>query len=94
MVKSDVQCLINRINWLFSKVIAAEGEQRSARALKDAADVISQSPAAIQLRYLQVIKLTIVTIDNLMVTFHSSHRHSIQLVPRKTRQLCFRCRST
>ena len=32
------------------KVIASEGEQKAAKALKEAADVISQSPAALQLR--------------------------------------------
>lgn len=37
-----------------AKVIAAEGEHQASRALKDAAEVISSSPAAIQLRYLQV----------------------------------------
>ncbi|XP_022252859.1 band 7 protein AGAP004871-like isoform X1 [Limulus polyphemus] len=38
-----------------AKVIAAEGEQKASRALKEAADVISQSPAALQLRYLQTL---------------------------------------
>lgn len=38
-----------------AKVIAAEGEQKSARALKEAAEVITQSPAALQLRYLQTL---------------------------------------
>ncbi|XP_067136596.1 band 7 protein AGAP004871-like [Centruroides vittatus] len=38
-----------------AKVIAAEGEQRASRALKDAAEVISGSPAALQLRYLQTL---------------------------------------
>ena len=37
-----------------AKVVAAEGEQKSSRALREAADTISQSPAALQLRYLQV----------------------------------------
>jgi len=37
-----------------AKVIAAEGEQKASRALKEASDVISESPAALQLRYLQV----------------------------------------
>jgi hypothetical protein len=37
-----------------AKVIAAEGEMKSARALKEAADVMCESPAALQLRYLQV----------------------------------------
>jgi len=36
-------------------VIAAEGEQKASRALKEAADVISQSPSALQLRYLQTL---------------------------------------
>jgi hypothetical protein len=36
-------------------VLAAEGEQRASRALKQAADIMIQSPAAIQLRYLQTL---------------------------------------
>ncbi|CAG2224285.1 STOM [Mytilus edulis] len=39
-----------------AKVIAAEGEQRASRALKEAADIMAQSPAAIQLRYLQTLQ--------------------------------------
>ena len=38
-----------------AKVIAAEGEQKASKALKEAADVISESPIAIQLRYLQTL---------------------------------------
>lgn len=38
-----------------AKVIAAEGEQRASRALKEAAEVIACSPAALQLRYLQTL---------------------------------------
>jgi len=38
-----------------AKVIAADGEQKSARSLKEAAQIISESPAAIQLRYLQTL---------------------------------------
>jgi hypothetical protein len=38
-------------------VIAAEGEQKASRALKEASDIIGDSPAALQLRYLQVINL-------------------------------------
>jgi erythrocyte band 7 integral membrane protein len=38
-----------------AKVIAAEGEQRAAKALKGAADIISQSSCALQLRYLQTL---------------------------------------
>ena len=37
---------------LFSlQVIAAEGEQKASRALREAADVISQSPSALQVLY-------------------------------------------
>jgi len=36
-----------------AKVIASDGEYKSSKALKDAADVIASSPAALQLRYLQ-----------------------------------------
>jgi len=38
-----------------AKVIASEGEQKSSKALKEAADIIAQSPAALQLRYLQAL---------------------------------------
>lgn len=38
-----------------AKVIAAEGEQKSARALKEASDIISESSCALQLRYLQTL---------------------------------------
>ena len=34
-----------------AKVIAAEGEQRASRALKEAADVINESPAALQVTH-------------------------------------------
>ena len=37
------------------KVIAADGEQKAASALRDAAEVMSLSSAALQLRYLQVL---------------------------------------
>ena len=38
----------------FLQVIAAEGEQKASRALKEASEVISESSSALQLRYLQV----------------------------------------
>ena len=38
-----------------AKVVAAEGEEKASIALKAAADIISQSPAALQLRYLQTL---------------------------------------
>lgn len=51
-----------------AKVIAAEGEMKSSRALKEAADVISESPAALQLRYLQTLN-TISTEKNSTIVF-------------------------
>ncbi|KAH9423204.1 hypothetical protein DERP_003481 [Dermatophagoides pteronyssinus] len=38
-----------------AKVIAAEGEQRASQALRQAAEVMSGNPAALQLRYLQTL---------------------------------------
>ena len=38
-----------------AKVIAAEGDQKASVALKEAADMINQSPVALQLRYLQTL---------------------------------------
>jgi len=38
-----------------AKVIAAEGEHKASRALRHAAEVICDSPAALQLRYLQTL---------------------------------------
>ncbi|KAM7542394.1 hypothetical protein Aperf_G00000012862 [Anoplocephala perfoliata] len=38
-----------------AKVIAAEGEKRSSAALKEAADVLKDSPLALHLRYLQTL---------------------------------------
>ena len=38
-----------------AKVVAAEGEQKASVALKNAAEVINQSPVALQLRYLQTL---------------------------------------
>ena len=49
-------------------MIAAEGEQKASRALKEAADVISQSPAALQLRYLQSLNM-IATEKNSTIIF-------------------------
>ena len=39
-----------------AKVIAADGEMRASRSLKEAADVINESPSALQLRYLQTLQ--------------------------------------
>ncbi|KAI3413997.1 Mechanosensory protein 2 [Globodera pallida] len=38
-----------------AKVIAAEGEQKASRALREAALTISETPTALQLRYLQTL---------------------------------------
>jgi erythrocyte band 7 integral membrane protein len=38
-----------------AKVIAAEGEQKASQALKAASITISESPSALQLRYLQTL---------------------------------------
>jgi erythrocyte band 7 integral membrane protein len=38
-----------------AKIIAAEGEMKASRGLKEAADIINQSPIALQLRYLQTL---------------------------------------
>lgn len=43
------------ISNIHDQVVAAEGEQKASRALKEAADVIAESPAALQLRYLQTL---------------------------------------
>lgn len=47
----DFQILL----FFFPQVIAAEGEHNASRALKEAAEVISESPSALQLRYLQTL---------------------------------------
>lgn len=39
-----------------AKVIAAEGEMNAARALKEASEIIAESPQALQLRYLQTLQ--------------------------------------
>ena len=36
------------------QVIAAEGEQKASKSLREASEIIAQSPSALQLRYLQV----------------------------------------
>lgn len=51
-----------------AKVIAAEGEHKASRALKEASDIISESPAALQLRYLQTLA-TISTEKNSTIIF-------------------------
>ncbi|VDM15405.1 unnamed protein product [Wuchereria bancrofti] len=38
-----------------AKVIAAEGEKKASESLNEAANIIAESPCAIQLRYLQTL---------------------------------------
>uniref|UniRef100_A0A669Q606 Stomatin n=1 Tax=Phasianus colchicus TaxID=9054 RepID=A0A669Q606_PHACC len=51
-----------------AKVIAAEGEMNASRALKEASMVITESPAALQLRYLQTLN-TIAAEKNSTIIF-------------------------
>ena len=52
LVISKQKKLILAIN--FFQVIAAEGEQKASKALREASEVIAESSSALQLRYLQV----------------------------------------
>ena len=45
-----------------AKVIAAEGEHRASRSLKEAAEVINESPAALQVLYLCYQRLTFIDV--------------------------------
>ncbi|OQV15513.1 Band 7 protein [Hypsibius exemplaris] len=65
-----------------AKVIAAEGEQKAARALKEAADIIADSPAALQLRYLQTLN-TISAEKNSTIIFPIPMDLISQFLPRK-----------
>lgn len=40
-----------------AKFIAAEGEQKASKALKEAADVMASEPASLQLRYMQTLNI-------------------------------------
>ncbi|CAF0954714.1 unnamed protein product [Rotaria sordida] len=51
-----------------AKIIVSEGEFKSSRALKDAADILAQSPCAMQLRYLQTLN-SIATEQNSTIIF-------------------------
>ena len=43
-----------------AKVIAADGEKRASKALREASNVIDESPSALQLRYLQVCPTSVI----------------------------------
>ncbi|XP_042270782.1 stomatin (EPB72)-like 3a isoform X1 [Thunnus albacares] len=51
-----------------AKIIAAEGEMKASRALKEASLVISESPSGLQLRYLQTLN-TIAAEKNSTIVF-------------------------
>jgi erythrocyte band 7 integral membrane protein len=51
-----------------AKVIAAEGEKKASEALRDASEVLCQSPGALQLRYLQTLN-TIAAEKNSTIIF-------------------------
>lgn len=38
-----------------AKIIAADGEKKASKSLKEASDIMSQSKTALQLRYLQTL---------------------------------------
>ena len=42
-------------------MIAAEGEQKASRALREASNTIAESSSALQLRYLQVRRISFLT---------------------------------
>jgi hypothetical protein len=62
---------------LTAQVIAAEGEHKASRALKEASDMIKQSPTALQLRYLQVT--TMFSMNNLAVADSEQHQRREKL---------------
>lgn len=50
------------------QIIAAEGEMKASRALKEASLVIAEAPSALQLRYLQTLN-TIAAEKNSTIIF-------------------------
>jgi regulator of protease activity HflC (stomatin/prohibitin superfamily) len=62
-----------------AKIIAAEGEQLSAQALGEAADIISAHPIALQLRNLQVLS-EIAVEKNSTIIFPSQFMDTVQSV--------------
>ena len=40
---------------MYFQVVAAEGELKASRSLKEAADIMDESPTSLQLRYLQTL---------------------------------------
>lgn len=71
-----------------AKVIAAEGEQKASRALREASEIISDSPAALQLRYLQVLYRFINSSSFYIQTSFLPTSKKIRLLKHR---LCFVC---
>ena len=64
--------LFKRLYPRVPQVIAADGEQKAARALKQASETISESSSAMQLRYLQASdKLSLDTLELLNFDMNS-----------------------
>ena len=61
------------------KVIAAEGEQKASRALREASDVIAKSSSALQLRYLQVKMKIVVRNINIISCSLNNRQYDIPL---------------
>ncbi|KAF5273267.1 hypothetical protein FQR65_LT04689 [Abscondita terminalis] len=66
-----------------AKVIAAEGEMKASRTLKEASDVMSENPAALQLRYLQTLN-TISAEKNSTIVFPLPMDILTAFLPRRT----------
>ena len=60
--KERVLNCLSLLTLLHVQVIAAEGEHKASRALRLASEVLVESPAALQLRYLQT--LTSISAEN------------------------------
>ena len=73
-------------------MIAAEGEQKASRALREASNTIAESSSALQLRYLQVRRISFLTFhqqfsdlefyisrEELHDNISNTFRHNVQL---------------
>ena len=78
-----------------AKVIAAEGEMRASQALKEASDVISMSPAALQVFNIRVeglaTKASIIESDNSIVTVSEAPEPIVHLLNRGQKLTPFYC---
>ena len=55
IMTSSKLCEKSARTYLYYQVIAAEGEQKASRALREAAEVISESPSALQVRMTRLV---------------------------------------